>query len=334
MRTPLRRLGQRLQIQIIQRRILALILFLAVCAVGCSQNPKSTPTQTLFLLEKPVTNPLNEAKIEPGEIIPVRVVNVREAVEYRWKLQGDGKISSTKGDAILYTAPAEKEGGIAIVTVTAHSAQGASAPTSPIIYIQPVATVRLDALAKPLGRISKVLIERASGLNDCDTGTDCLRFTYRPGEGQGGVYWWPLCIGQIVDIRCQETGEQGNDDKDPLCIAFIKTQTWDEIQKGVCGINVLEAGHLSTVKRLTFLARGAQGEEIVTFNVGAVGMPPDPPRSTAGVTLAPTWEPYKIDLEGTDLTNAIILFSWDATDVNNPEGAIFYLDDVQFEGTR
>jgi hypothetical protein len=334
MRTPLRRLGQRLQIQIIQRRILALILLLGVCTAGCSKNPAATPTQTLFLLEKPVTNPSNEITIEPGKVIPVKIASTREAVEYRWELQGDGKIPSTKGDVILYTAPAKKEGGIAIVTVTAHSAQGTSAPTSLIIYIQPVATVRLDALAKPLGRISEVLIERASGLNDCDTGSDCLRFTYRPGEGQGGVYWWPLCIGQIVDIRCQETGEQGNDDKDPLCIAFIKTQTWDEIQKGVCGINVLEAGHLSTVKRLTFLARGAQGGEIVTFGVGVAGMSPDFPRSTGRVTLASTWEPYEINLENTDLTSAVILFSWDATDMDNPEGAIFYLDDIQFEGTR
>jgi exo-beta-1,3-glucanase (GH17 family) len=137
----------------------------------------------------------------------------------------------------------------------------------------------------------------------------------------------------IMDIRCQETGEWRSVYQGPLCIASIRKQTWDEVQSGTCSINVLEAGNLSSVKRLTFWARGDQGGEIVTFSVGSGGASPKP-RSLGRVTLTPRWEPYEIDLEDVDLTNAIILFLWHATDADNPQGAIFYLDDVQFEGKK
>jgi hypothetical protein len=34
------------------------------------------------------------------------------------------------------------------------------------------------------------------------------------------------------------------------------------------------------------------------------------------------------------LTNAVALFIWTATDIDNREGAVFYLDDVKFEGEK
>ena len=97
---------------------------------------------------------------------------------------------------------------------------------------------------------------------------------------------------------------------------------------------MLEAGNFSTVSRLAFWAKGDQGEEIIEFKIGAVDIPPIPGRSLGKVTLARDWKPYEIDLEGMDLTNAVGLFLWVASDVDNPQGAVFYLDDIQFEGVK
>jgi hypothetical protein len=45
------------------------------------------------------------------------------------------------------------------------------------------------------------------------------------------------------------------------------------------------------------------------------------------------WTKFEIDLEGIGgLQNAIALFTWVATDTANPNGVVFYLDEVKFEG--
>ena len=344
----------------IQRHTLLLVLLLVASLAGCdyppptptleptpTQSPTATvtlkpiPTQTPAATPlptptpsppgKPVIDPAGTITMEVGKKVAVRAT-ATGAERYEWGLQGDGLISATKGDVILYIAPAEGS-GIAIVTVTAHNAQGASSSTSLTINVLPIATVRLDALAKP-HRSPELFINLATSPADCHTGSDCLRFTYRLGGEQGSVYWWPSCIGMIMDVMCHEAGEWSSVYKGPLCIASVKTQTWDEVQRGTCSINVLEAGNLSAVKRLSFWARGDQGGEIVTFSVGGAGVLPAPPRSLGRVTLTPTWKLYDIDLEGVDLTNAIVLFLWHATDADNPQGAVFYLDDIQFEGVK
>jgi hypothetical protein len=141
---------------------------------------------------------------------------------------------------------------------------------------------------------------------DCHSDSDCARWTYRTGAGWGGVLYWPF--------GC----------------------TWDTVADRSCAISVLEAGGFSTVYRLSFWARGEVGGERIEFAVGSDpgGIPPTPKRSLGTVTLASTWQPYRIDLSGMGLGNAITLFYWGATDENNPDGAVFYLDDIQFEGMR
>lgn len=138
----------------------------------------------------------------------------------------------------------------------------------------------------------------------------------------------------IMDIRCQETGDWSSVYEGPLCVAYIKTRTWDQVQEGTYSINVLESGNLNTVNHLTFWARGDQGGEIVTFSVGDVGVPPGILRSSGRVTLTSAWKLYEIDLEDVDLTSAVVLFTWHATDADNPRGAVFYLDDIRFEGVK
>jgi hypothetical protein len=315
--------------------LLALILLLVIISlVGCAPTPTPTPippptatplpptatpvpTPTSPPPGKPVTEPVGpDVTVEAGKKLPLRA-SATGAKRYEWKLQGDGSLSATTGDAVIYTAP-ETGGGIAIVTVIAFNDQGAYSPsTSLTIRIPPgpvVASVRVDALAIPAGFMSGIgspenFISLGASPNGCHTGADCLQVTYRAGGGWGGIFWWPLSCG-----------------------ASGTTEAWDRVKRGVCGINVLEAGNFSAVNRLTFWARGVQGGEAVEFKIGAVDVLPSPGRSLGKVTLTHEWTRYEIGLEGMDLTNAIALFAWIATDMDNPQGVVFYLDDVQFEG--
>ena len=266
--------------------------------------------------EAPVIEPADEVTVEAGKKIAIRA-SAAGADRYEWELLGDGEIPDSTKPAIIYTAPEEGD-TIAIVTVTAYNDQGASPPTSLIINVPAKATasVRLDTLAIPAGWMSgrggpESFTSLGASPIGCHTDSDCLQVTYNPGGAWGGIFWWPLSC-----------GESGTPD------------AWDRVTGGTCGINVLEVGNLSVVNRLTFWARGDQGGEVVEFKIGAVDVLPSPGRSLGKVTLTRTWKQHEIDLEGMDLTNAIGLFLWVATDLDNPEGAVFYLDDIQFEGVR
>ncbi len=305
------------------------LVALMISLAGCSATPvppsptvsvsPPPPTQSQASVPlAPVIDPGGaQIMVEAGKKIPIRAT-AAGATEFDWTLQGDGKLSANTGDVVMYEAPATG-GGIAIVTVIAANDQGASAPTSLVINV-PVApataTIPLDALAIPAGFMAGTgdpanVIALGAGQVVCHTGTDCIAITYKPGAGWGGIFWWPLTCGAAGD---------------PVA--------WDKVQRGDCGVNVLDAGGLKTVERLSFWVRGAQGGEVVEFKIGAVDMAPKPGRSLGKVTLDNGWKQKEIDLTGVDLTNAIGLFAWIATDNNNPNGAIFYLDDIQFEGSK
>ena len=317
----------------ISQWIPALIVGLAIGLTGCQATPTTEPIPTPSPPEAPVIELGDETTVEPGKTIAVRA-SAAGASRYEWKLDGPGQISTQGPEPVTrYTAP-EEGGVISALTVVACNDWGASRPTSLIINVLPIvtATVPLDALAFPFDWISPnpdafVSLERGSEAI-CYTGSDCLRITYRPGGELGGIQWWPLCIHMRVAVNCQEVRERSQVFYGgQVCIASIQTP------KGTCSIDVLKVGHLSKVNHLTFWARGDQGREIVTFGIGGADVLPIPSRPL-WVTLTNTWKRYEIDLEGLDLTNASILFFWLAKDIDNPQGAIFYLDDIQFEGNR
>lgn len=90
---------------------------------------------------------------------------------------------------------------------------------------------------------------------------------------------------------------------------------------------------------LTFWARGAVGGEKLEFKVGGVS-------GTYGDTIMPgvfangavggklvlnnTWTQYTMDLTGKNLSRVVGGFEFAANDTDNPSGATFYVDDVQF----
>jgi hypothetical protein len=139
---------------------------------------------------------------------------------------------------------------------------------------------------------------------------NCRKFTYIHGNDWAGIGWWPGACGQSGTPAA-----------------------WALARRGVCGVNIPQQGGLRSVDRLSFQARGERGGETINFQVGADDMQPEPKRVRI-VSLTTGWQRYEIDLKGLDLTNAVALFIWTATDIDNREGAVFYLDDVKFEGTK
>lgn len=93
------------------------------------------------------------------------------------------------------------------------------------------------------------------------------------------------------------------------------------------------------MNKVTFWARGAKGGEVIQkFIVGGIGYAPKAiyPDSTIEVTIGPielsdTWKQYTINLVGQDLSYINGGFGWATTADLNPDGCIFYLDDIKFE---
>jgi len=90
---------------------------------------------------------------------------------------------------------------------------------------------------------------------------------------------------------------------------------------------------LSPYNRLIFWAK-ADKKCTIEFKVGGIsqryGDSLLSPRSTV-VNLTNNWQQFEIDLKGADLKHIIGGFCWTATWDNNPDGAVFYLDDIRFE---
>lgn len=96
---------------------------------------------------------------------------------------------------------------------------------------------------------------------------------------------------------------------------------------------------------LTFWARGQKGGEKIEFFVGGVGrdattgiatnpypdsMPRYPAVGTTS-TLTTSWEQFTINLTTNNLTNIMGGFGWYASGAEDPNGATFYLDDIQYD---
>jgi hypothetical protein len=100
--------------------------------------------------------------------------------------------------------------------------------------------------------------------------------------------------------------------------------------------------NLTGATKLTFWARGENGGEIVDFFMGGIGWPlgttPFPDSTDAvkiRVTLSNQWAKYTINLQGKNLSYIQGGFGWVASRAGatgaNPSGAVFYLDDIQYE---
>ncbi|HSU53067.1 MAG TPA: immunoglobulin domain-containing protein, partial [Candidatus Dormibacteraeota bacterium] len=103
--------------------------------------------------------------------------------------------------------------------------------------------------------------------------------------------------------------------------------------------------NLAGASSLTFWARGENGGERIQFFMGGVGraaengqattpFPDSTPRVPALgrlTKLTRNWRRYSIPLHGLNLTNIMGGFGWVAAAGDNPNGATFYIDDIQYQ---
>src|SRR5215207_7150801 len=128
--------------------------------------------------EKPVTAPAGpEVAVEAGKDVSIRA-SAKRAERYVWQLEGEGKLSATTDEAIIYSPPDHE--GTARLSVTASNQSGDSPQTLLMMSILAKAAVQLDTLALPSGWMSggggpERFISLARNPNECQSSQPCLR---------------------------------------------------------------------------------------------------------------------------------------------------------------
>jgi len=91
--------------------------------------------------------------------------------------------------------------------------------------------------------------------------------------------------------------------------------------------------NLSKAKKLSIMARGAKGGEMLEFKIGGItGQFPDSDTVGIGpVTLTNEWKEYTIDLTGAELFYISGGFVFAASRMDNQDGFIVYLDEIKYE---
>ena len=127
----------------------------------------------------------------------------------------------------------------------------------------------------------------------------CIRITYsavrKQGAGWAGIYW-----------------------QDPA-------NNWGNVKGGF---------DLTGAKKITFWARGDKGGEVVTeFKMGGIaGEFADSASASIGpIVLTKEWKQYTIDLASEDLSLIIGGFCFVLSAMENPNGAMFYMDEIVYE---
>jgi hypothetical protein len=91
---------------------------------------------------------------------------------------------------------------------------------------------------------------------------------------------------------------------------------------------------LTGATTLSFYARGEKGGELIT-EVKMGGIQAEYSDSTSAsigpIVLTPEWTKYEIDLTGEDLSNVIGGFAFVISEMENPDGAVFYIDEIMYE---
>jgi hypothetical protein len=294
--------------------LLLFACFLALVGTAfCSPDPSSAPADKKAPSKPSLTPAGPELVLQPNMSQGLRAVS-SGAKHFEWALHGEGRLSPGDGDFVLFTAP-DHGGAISLVTVVAHNGEGASPQSSISISTAASPAVRLDAIGIPAYWMAphdpSTAIQLSASTASCHTGADCIQVSYRHGAIFAGIVWWPR-----------------------VCGPGGTPEALGRARGCSCAVNVLRAGNLRTVSRVSFWVRGERGGEVVEFKVGDDTLCPLPGRSSGPLTLTADWKPYDIDLTGLDMTRAVALFTWVADDLHNSRDITFYLDDVQFEGTR
>ena len=166
-------------------------------------------------------------------------------------------------------------------------------------------------------------------------------YVYKDGSGKENKFIPSGFTGDYsaiqMDMSCTTTPKEGK-----TCLKFTYTAkptqglNWAGVffQNPANNWGTTDGGFdITGAKKLKFSARGEKGGEIVEFKFGGINgtaYADSDGATTGSVILTKDWKDYEIDLMGLDLSYIIGGFVWAAKADDNPEGAVFYLDEIAY----
>ncbi|MBI4846175.1 MAG: hypothetical protein HY810_06870 [Candidatus Omnitrophica bacterium] len=167
-------------------------------------------------------------------------------------------------------------------------------------------------------------------------------FVYNDNPSRDNHYIPSGWMGDYGDIKLTQN-EKNNPHSGKTCIKFEYTAKGKQ-GAGWCGVSWQNPANnwgekkggfdLRGAKKLTFWARGEKGDErIMEFKMGGIGGTYyDTDSAGIGpIDLTAEWQQYTIELTDIDLSHISGGFVWATNADSNPEGCIFYLDDIKYE---
>lgn len=274
-----------------------------------------------------------DAKVKPQTVITAKLDfedAEKDSVTVEWVLQAEATELGVGGDAeaappvfpdaIQKSGPGSVEvrmpeggGGYRLFAYLRDGKGGAAVANIPLYVDAPVKapsaqTAKLPFVVyrdadqdKPpyvptgwMGNTKVMKLEEA-WKTDPHSGSTCLKFSFNAGDGWGGIVW-------------QSPPNDWGD----------KAGGWD----------------VTGAKSLTFWARGEQGGEVATFQLGLLGKDKKFPDSAnaklENVTLTNKWQQFRIDLAGKNLSRIKTGFVINVAGKGSP--ITIYMDDIQYEG--
>ncbi|MFC1807579.1 hypothetical protein ACFL0T_04350 [Candidatus Omnitrophota bacterium] len=86
---------------------------------------------------------------------------------------------------------------------------------------------------------------------------------------------------------------------------------------------------MSAFTILSFWARGEKGGEVISFRTG--GGADEFSKIQGPIKLNTDWQKFSFDLAKDNLSNVQNGFCWSVQRMDNPDGCVFYIDDMKFE---
>jgi hypothetical protein len=169
----------------------------------------------------------------------------------------------------------------------------------PVFHPPPTSICRWPPFIPFVPDVSKIALDQKWNEN-CPSGEDCIKigFDTKSKSNWGGLYW---------HANGNENGPGVN------LYEFLNVEP---------DVSII----------LSFYARGAEGGEVVKFQVGGANNEKESVKFPAetSINLTPDWESYKIDLKDKDLRHVVRGFSCIITKDNNPgkDEVWFFLDDL------
>ncbi len=182
-----------------------------------------------------------------------------------------------------------------------------------------------------MGDIGNIQLDECWG-TDPHTGSTAIRVTYTPGSNN---LPYRLYLPIVFKNTAQSAGPQNNCSGPSCGWAGVYWQdpanNWGDRPGGY---------DLTGARALTFWAKGEKGREKIAFKVGGVGCEsgsyPDslcPVRvfDPAPTILTTTWQLFTVPLSADlDLSHLVSGFLLTTSEADNPNGDVFYLDDIQY----